>query len=240
MLKINCPPLQRNLQAYLDKQRQGDKPWNSLSVPQAARQIKSALQQAFHDKCGYCETVEAQTVDHFWPQRTSPQKRWDWDNFILACNTCQSKKLENPPVDEQGNQMVNPRHDEPLHFLYFDFWTGMVTPFLASEETAARGRLTIERLALDRRPTLEEERRRKFWDVMGYVARIVQPKSAADAEDAWRQLVDHLRPGAPYLGMIRQLFLRDNDYTPLIVELRRIRPEFDEVIRAWCLPLQDD
>jgi uncharacterized protein (TIGR02646 family) len=238
MLRVNCPLLPKNLQTYLDRQRQQDKPWNSLSRPQMARRIKDCLRRAFHDKCGYCEQIEAQTIDHFWPQTTA-QKRWDWENLVLACDVCQSKKLDRPPVDEQGYQMLNPRHDEPLRFLYFDFRTGLVTSFPSSEEAIARGRLTIERLALDRRTALTEARRRKFWDVMGYVVRVVQPVSVTDAEEAWRQLVDHLQPGAPYLGMIRQLLLTPNAYTPLITELKRVRPGLDEIISGWCLPLQD-
>lgn len=67
--------------------------------------------------------------------------------------------------------------------------------------------------------------------------RIVQPKSAADAKDAWLRLVDHLQPGASYLGMIRQLVLRPNEYTPLIKALRAVHPEFDERMGVWCLPL---
>jgi hypothetical protein len=203
----------------------------------AARQIKDCLRQVFHDKCGYCEQIEAQTVDHFWPQRTA-EARWDWENFILACDVCQSKKLDRPPVDEQGCQMVNPRHDEPLRFLYFDFRTGIITPLPTSEEATARGRLTIERLAFEHRPLLREARRRKFLDVLGYMLGVVEPVSEARAEEAWRRLVDHLQPNAPYLGMIRQLVLTPNAYTPLIEELRQVRPEFDETIREWCLPLE--
>jgi len=89
MLRVNCPPLPNNLQAYLERQRDSDRPWNSLSRPRAAQQIKDRLRQAFHGKCGYCEQIEAQTVDHFWPQRTR-EERWDWENFIFACNVCQS------------------------------------------------------------------------------------------------------------------------------------------------------
>jgi hypothetical protein len=99
--------------------------------------------------------------------------------------------------------------------------------------------LTIDRLAFDRRPLLTEERRRKLWDVLGYVVRVVQPTSMTDAEEAWHQLVDHLQPDAPYLGMIRQLILTLNTYTRLIEELRRVRPEFDEIICEWCRPLED-
>jgi len=239
MLRIDCPPLPDELNAYLDERRVHNAPWNSLRGTRAAEQIKAHLVQAFHHKCGYCETIEAQTVDHFYPQR-NPEKRWIWDNYILACAVCQSMKRDQPPEDSRGNQMVNPRFDEPLAFLYFDYDTGLIVPLPTSEWTKARGRITIERLQFDSRQTLQEERRRKLWDVLGYMVRVVSPRSDADARDAWQQLVDHLQPERPYLGMIRQLILKPGKFEPLIVKLRETHPEFDRVIREWCLPLDTD
>jgi hypothetical protein len=172
------------------------------------------------------------------PQSTL-EARWSWDNYVLACDVCQSHKHDKPPVDGQGRQIVNPRHDDPVKFLLFVFETGLVTPRLDSDDTYARGRITIQLLDFDRRTRLQDERRRRLLDILGFALRVVQPTSPQDAEDAWRQLVDHLSATAPYLGMVRQLFLTQNDYSPLVVALRQVRPEIDEVIREWCLPVED-
>jgi len=236
MIRVDCPRLPTNLQSYLDRQQARAKPWNSLTGSSAARAVKQALVEAFQRKCGYCERIEAQTVDHFVPQ-TDLHTRWDWENFVLACDVCQSKKLDHPPQDAQGRRMVNPRHDEPLYFLYFDFETGAVTPMPTSEETLARGRITTRLLGFDQRAALQDERRRRFLEVIGCILRIVQPQSPQDAATAWDQLMDHLKAGAPYLGMIRQFILRSNKYTPLLEALREARPEFDALIAHWCLPL---
>jgi len=236
MLKVNCPSLPRNLQVYLARQRERNAPWRSLNDSRSARAIKETLRNAFHDKCGYCEQIEAQTVDHFVPQST-PEMRWGWDNYVLACDVCQSNKHDRPPFDDQGLQMVNPRHDDPIRFLYFVLETGLVTPRPESAETIARARITIQLLGFEKRTRLQDERRRRLWDILGFALRIVQPISADDAEDAWRQLLDHLSPNAPYLGMVRQLFLTQNDYTPLVAALRETRPEIGEVIREWCSPV---
>ncbi|MBK9091260.1 MAG: HNH endonuclease [Anaerolineae bacterium] len=236
MLKVECPPLPTNLRAYLDRQQARANPWKSLAGSKPAREVKHALVEVFHHKCGYCERIEAQTVDHFVPQ-TDLQARWDWENFVLACDVCQSKKLGRQPQDVQGRQMVNPRHDEPLHFLYFDFETGAVTPMPTSEETLARGRITTQLLGFDQRAALQDERRRRFLEVIGCILRIVQPQSPQDAAIAWDQLVDHLKAEAPYLGMIRQFVLKPNRYTPLLETLREARPDFDALIAYWCLPL---
>lgn len=238
MLKVTCPPLEHPLQQYLNRRHQRDAAWNSLyGEPSSAQvKIKQTLRSVFHDKCGYCETIEAQTVDHFWPQNTA-EKRWDWDNFILACDVCQSHKLARPPVDDQGYQMVNPRFDEPLHFLYIDFETGIIEPRPRSEESLARGRVTLDRLGLSQRTSLQDERRRKLGDVVHYILDVIEAPDEIAADAAWHHLVDHLRPSRPYLSIIRQLFLTQNRYHPLIDALKRLRPEIYEVIRDWCLPL---
>lgn len=238
MLKVDCPSLPRNLQDYLAHQRQRNALWRSLSDSRPAREIKVTLRTAFHDKCGYCEQIEAQTVDHFVPQST-PEMRWSWDNYVLACDVCQSNKHNRPPFDDKGQQMVNPRHDDPIKFLYFVLETGVVTPRPDSDETFARGRITIQLLGFGKRTWLQDERRRRLWDILGFALRIVQPTSGDDAEDAWRQLVDHLSATAPYLGMVRQLFLTQNEYTPLVAALRQARPEIDEIIGEWCLPVEN-
>jgi uncharacterized protein (TIGR02646 family) len=236
MLKVECLPLPDTLQSFLEQKRKRNAPWRSLNESRPARAIKAALREAFHDKCGYCEQIEAQTVDHFVPQST-PESRWSWDNYVLACDVCQSRKHDKPPFDDQGRQMVNPRHDDPIRFLHFVFDTGMVTPRPDSDETFGRGRITIRLLDFDRRTRLQDERRRRLLDILGFALRVVQPISAGDAEDAWRQLGDHLSATAPYLGMVRQLFLTQNDFTPVVTALREARPEIDEIIAQWCHPL---
>lgn len=239
MLRVSCPPLEPPLQQYLNRQRQHQRAWNSLARTPSAVQIKNVLRGAFHDKCGYCDTVEAQTVDHFWPQNTA-DRRWDWDNFILACDVCQSHKLARPPADEQGHQMLNPRVDEPLLFLFIDFETGMVAPLPRSEESLARGQVTLDRLGLSQRASLQDERRCKFLDVLRYIMDMIEAPDDVATHAAWSHLVDQLRPGRPYLDIIRQLFLTPNDYSPLVDDLRGIRPEIDAVIGEWCLPLLDN
>ncbi len=109
--------------------------------PRKAAAIKQVLRTAFHEKCGYCEQIEAQTVDHFIPQAGNIDARWDWDNLVLACTVCQSYKLAQQPYDEDGNRMVNPRIDEPMDCLFFDLETGSVVAQVTSTQNEARGPL---------------------------------------------------------------------------------------------------
>ncbi len=98
--------------------------------------------------------------------------------------------------------------------------------------------MTLKRLGFAKRQTLNEERRRKFWDVLDYINRVIAPTSAIDTEQAWINLLDHLNPARPYLGIIRALFLTQTEYSPLVDKLRTLHPEIDEYIQVWCSPIQ--
>ncbi len=236
MLRIKCPPLPPSLQAHLSQRQASGDAWNSLRTDKD-KPIKKELAAAFHKKCAYCEQIEAGTVDHFWPQEHYPDRRWDWENFILACDGCQRKKLSQRPIDEAGHQMINPRQDEPLRYLTIDFKTGLLSALPTWPKDEARANLTLEILAFSKRPALKEERRGKLWDVLAYIYQVIKPEtSAQDSQRAWKNLLDHLSPARPYLAVVRQLFLTQNQYTPLINKLRDLRPEIDHHIQTWCLP----
>lgn len=246
MLKVNCTEeLPRRLQEYLDERRNSVAPWNSLSSGRGA-EIKRILEHAFHYKCGYCEKIEADTVDHFWPKGKEkwPDKCWEWKNYVLACDQCQrTYKRDQASVDEHACQMVNPRFDEPLQFLYFDFETGMIVERGRTEAEKARGRLTIQRLGLDRRPQLQEERRKRFLGIVDDMIALVESDGRSDR--AWKSLSANLHPKSPYLGIIRQLILINNPddpqykYRHIVDALRHVRPDFDELLTPWCVPLAE-
>lgn len=236
MLPVSCPTLSADLSRYLQNQRQRAANWNSLQGVNG-RRVKAALALAFYSKCGYCEQIEANTVDHFRPQAGDVAARWDWDNFVLACSSCQTYKHNQPPCNNENICMVNPRCDDPLHFLFFDLKTGAVTANPITPAARARGERTVQILGLDRRTVLQDERRRKLWDVLGHMLAVVNATSPIEETEAWDRLSLHLDTSAPFLGVLRQLLLIPNQYTPLINALRVRRPEFDTLVQAWCTPL---
>ena len=248
MLKVIVPNLDQNnivdkkLITFLEGKRKKNQVWNSLKGKKGIR-IKGKLEHAFHNKCAYCEDNQGVTVDHFWPQSQlkpdGSNARWDYDNFILACGGCQSAKLAQLPKDNFDVLMVNPREDDPILYLYIDYQTGALAPIGPEAE---RGQLTIERLKLGERGEkykMNDARRRKFMDVYHYMRDVVEFHSTnlPKSQDAWDRLRDHLTPANPYLAIIRQLFLDTPlGLVPLLESLRQIHPEFDDLIKDWCLP----
>ncbi|MCX6077954.1 MAG: hypothetical protein NTW32_00300 [Chloroflexi bacterium] len=249
MLKVIVPVLNsedrtdRKLATFLEKKREINKNWNSLR-DKSGRQIKQKLEDAFHNKCAYCEDNQGATVDHFWPKSVPKPPNnsnvcWDYANFVLSCTGCQSAKLTQLPKNDDDMWMVNPRSDDPMLYLYIDLKTGAIAP---TGPESGRGQLTIQRLKLDERGekfNMNGARLIKYLDVFHYIKMVVDFHDAdlPRSQEAWEHLCSHLSPANSYLAIIRQ-FLLDTPpgLIPLLESLRRIHPEFDELIEEWCLP----
>lgn len=107
----------------------------------AHKDIKKQLRNMFGPKCAYCEShVTGNSylhVEHFRPSSIYPSLAYQWNNFLLACEVCNSgcKKAQFPlmdgshPVehtidpcsldDSDDNALINPCFENPDQ--YFDF-----------------------------------------------------------------------------------------------------------------------
>ena len=57
--------------------------------------VKPYLLDALGEHCSYCERSGAPQdlhVEHIYPKGVHPNRETDWNNFLLACNTCNSCK----------------------------------------------------------------------------------------------------------------------------------------------------
>ncbi|HNW52058.1 MAG TPA: hypothetical protein PKH79_13315, partial [Prolixibacteraceae bacterium] len=65
--------------------------------------------------CNYCEHNEGGDIEHIAPKSFFPEKTFVWDNYLLACKTCNSGyKLDQCFVlDNSGNTVSVPRKNEP-------------------------------------------------------------------------------------------------------------------------------
>lgn len=181
MIKVDCPPPSKQVAKLLkNRQTRGTK-WTSRHPQRVKgdREINETLQKAFHGKCGYCEGIEAETIDHFWPQILHSDQVWNWQNYIWCCDPCQRRKGQQQPVNPSGHLMVNPRQEEPLWYLRIEANSGKMVPAPTSSETIERGQITISRLDLHRRPDLDEQRRLMYQRVLDLVVQIVDPDSSS-------------------------------------------------------------
>ncbi|HAN46134.1 MAG TPA: HNH endonuclease [Cyanobacteria bacterium UBA8156] len=91
------------------------------------KQVKAALVKAFHGRCAYCESqitaVTYGAIEHFFPKSRYPDRTFAWENLLLACDVCNSRKGDTFPLDAADGTplLVNPCAEDPAVHLQFDW-----------------------------------------------------------------------------------------------------------------------
>ena len=131
--------------------------------------------------CNYCENNEATDIEHIFPKDWFPNKTFIWENYLLACRTCNTDYKSNrfaifvpkytnsildviaqPPNDDSA--FINPQIEDPLDFFLLNLKRGVFTihPNL-TDNTQSRAYLkadyTLELLALNTRDALVNARK---------------------------------------------------------------------------------
>jgi uncharacterized protein (TIGR02646 family) len=79
------------------------------------------------ERCFYCEDSRGNDIDHFWPKSVYPNKCFRWDNFLLACSSCNGCKGNQFPLDGAGLPLlIDPTVEDPWDFLFLEATTGQV------------------------------------------------------------------------------------------------------------------
>jgi hypothetical protein len=230
------------------------------------KDFKAAMAPATYGKCGYCE-VDVWAVDrfkgdveHYRPKGRIDQivarpdgsttttvqfesgyhwLAYEWDNYILSCNPCNSANKKNlfpvkdPPAtapqegDERSEKplLLNPfgRKDPGKHLLFDQL--GIVGPRRHSKY----GRTTIEVCGLNREP-LAKKRRRVAKIVRRQLDILENPNASPDnLQNAIETIADLGVADAEHAGMVRSMFCNTTDLPWSFVEhaAPRPTPEFD-------------
>ena len=194
------------------------------------RVVKDVLIEMHHWKCCYCEAKKYERgelqIEHFRPKgavRQSVDDRneypgyywlaYSWENLLLACQACNTKKgtkfpLSNPDQRARSHHddlkieqilFVNPAEDDPRDHIRFQ----NDTPYPLTE----RGRQTINDLEL-RRDGLTEERLR-YVGLLNVHLDILKDASGSGRQglqqEAERVLKKSLQQDEPFSAMIVDL-----------------------------------
>ncbi len=221
---------QKRADAFAKNDRRIEPSWKSFRGTKAAKGIALRLTQIFHGKCAYCEQESAKDIEHYFPKSAYPDRMFRWENFLWACKNCDTEKLDEFPVDPQGNAvLIHPGRDEPFDYFLWDFLSGKMVlhPDPARRE---RARQTRDLLRLDQF-SIADERRNKFENVRYLLARLVKEEPVA--EDTIARLRDELAAHRPWLSIIRQLFMRPDRYQLLVDAARAKLPALDAWLQEW-------
>jgi 5-methylcytosine-specific restriction endonuclease McrA len=246
MIRVNCSPLPVHITRFLQNRRDNNRDWTCYKPTQVRKdeELHQLLKDNFSERCGYCERSGADTIDHFCPRNPdipiqdhpcNADRTWDWNNFILSCDTCQRKKGNTPPIHPAGHLMINPREDEPLRHLQINLQTGQLTPVNPAGQLEPRGEHTISVLQFDHRPDLDRDRQEKFDFILRMIVSIVDPNSPPETiELGWYVLRRELQPSKPFHMVAQQIFtLPEPEIAPLIDKLYEVIPEARELLAPF-------
>lgn len=119
------------------------KPVNKGSAPRiyaAHGDAKADLISQIGQQCSYCEepgSPQALHVEHIYPKDPHPKRKTNWDNFLIACVTCNSyknKHLGNKRRRGLEKRYLWPHLDNTFSaFLYFDDGRVEINPALSPD-----------------------------------------------------------------------------------------------------------
>jgi uncharacterized protein (TIGR02646 family) len=208
-----------------------ERQWNNFRRRNAGQAVWTALSNAFHTKCVFCERVNAKTLDHYRPKERYPKKMFRWNNLLLCCSDCNRAKGCAIQFRDGVPLLLDPTKDEddPLNFFAWDTATGALVA-LADPTRTHRAAHTIGQLELNDQP-LQDERAEKLKSVVYLLARVAREQPVeSDTRD---RLYAELRPERPYLGIIRYLFQTQNKYRPIVDDARAKLPDINTWVAAW-------
>lgn len=136
--------------------------------------VKLTLMEDFNNKCGFCEREFERgnlQIEHYKPKKHFPDLALDWNNLLLACQPCNSKKGSS---FDTRNPIINPCDDEPKKFFKYrldEHETGKklihIVPKRGTPENQNRTKNTIKTCNLNRDGLLID-RAKRFSDAKSH------------------------------------------------------------------------
>lgn len=134
----------------VDKLTAGEMPTKTEKGRYNHAEVKSALIAETRGKCAYCESkvrhVSYGDIEHVVPKSDDPKRWFDWLNLTLACDVCNTKKLDAPV---NGDVFVDPYVVDPEEH----FW--LLGTMVRARPGSEAATLTERLLELNRADLLE-------------------------------------------------------------------------------------
>jgi uncharacterized protein (TIGR02646 family) len=159
--------------------------------------------------CVYCENNEATDIEHIYPKKLYPEKAFNWENYVLACNKCNSHhksdkfKIFNPkdsatveditlprgtysqPTNDDA-LFINQRIDDPLDLIELDL-LNQTFVFVERSQQGTReyekASFTIDLLGLNTRGSLVAARKQAVRFFINRLETYVSAKNATDFQE---------------------------------------------------------
>jgi uncharacterized protein YdcH (DUF465 family) len=170
--------------------------------------------------CNYCEANEATDIEHVRPKSLFPQHSFIWQNYILACKTCNmtykgskvsifyprnsnivqnitpsSKNALKLPPANTDTLLINPHTEDPTTFIRLDLVGGTFNYIPIQEEGTReylRADYTINTiLKLNDRQALVEARKSAFRNFQNLLKNYIKVSKATNYQELEEATGDH-------------------------------------------------
>lgn len=152
--------------------------------------------------CNYCEENEANHIEHIHPKSFFPELAFIWDNYLLACPTCNSTyKLDKcytidnasvldilkrnfQPKNGSTIAFINPRMEDPNHYMMLNMetYTFDIQDDLSLLEQY-KAEKTIEILNLNERAELVSSRKKTAIYIYNRINQLVHALNAKSNQE---------------------------------------------------------
>lgn len=117
------------------------KSWTNARRRKPMRRYAQTLYDRFHGKCAFCESkmrhVAPGQIEHYRPKSVYSDLMFVWENWLLACPTCNSHKGADFPLDENGQAyLLDPASEDPTP--HFGFVRAEMLPLTKRAEESMR------------------------------------------------------------------------------------------------------
>lgn len=201
-----------DLSTFIAKSNKAGKAWNSKGSPEIFKRVKKHLITlcVSVEVCNYCESNEANDIEHILPKKLFPHLTFLWTNYLLACQNCNSnfkqdqfaifeplnseivtefilrQKVEIQPATED-HVFIHPHLENPMDFLWLELNTCIfnIHPnFIENENSREfkKGDYTLRILKLNERATLVQGREVALKEYLRLLKEYIAVKNATDFE----------------------------------------------------------
>ncbi len=191
---------------------------------------KRDLFEAIGPYCSYCERKVSLggAVEHVQPKSKVPMKQYDWDNFLLGCVNCNSRKGGKTVDDTNISDFVWPDIDDTYHMIEYDPTTLMPLPSpTLNPDDQKRVANLISLVGLNAPSPKESSKDYMSASDTRVEDRIKSSVEARDYKDRYLNLTDEAKP--EYLKILMDLISRANHWSIWMHEMEDV-PELREAL----------
>ena len=182
---------------------------NKIADKPIWKEIEDNLMNAHPRKglCQFCEFDRLSPTEHFFTKKHFPNKAFKWENYLRICTKCNSEykgdtfavfnpvgsaivfdlpitrgTYPTPPTEDAV--LINPRTENPQHFMMIDLSTGIVLPTMGvNERDRKKAKYTIDLLHLSTDDVLIRYRRKAYFDYCQKLAEYAAIKLASNFQN---------------------------------------------------------